>query len=109
MQRPPSGGPINSPQQVVQQQPQQQQQPPPGYVYQKPGLRGGAPIHGFSRGAKRLPTASTSSAGQSQTPQTSTPVVIVTRSDMNNVTILKKKPAGTMKATPNKHTGNDFS
>lgn len=103
MQRPPSGGPMNSPQQV-QQQPQPQQQPPPGYVYQKPGLRGGAPIHGFSRGAKRLPTASTSSASQSQTAQTSNPVVIVTRSEgiikeINNVTILKKKPGGTMKAT----------
>lgn len=102
MQRPPSGGPMNSPQQV--QQPQvQQQQPPPGYIYQKPGLRGGAPIHGFSRGAKRLPTASTSSAGQSQAPQTNNPVVIVTRSEgiikeINNVTILKKK-GGTMKAT----------
>lgn len=101
MQRPPSGGPMNSPQQ--QQQPQQQQ-PPPGYVYQKPGLRGGAPIHGFSRGAKRIPTASTSSTSQSQAPQTSNPVVIVTRSEgiikeINNVTILKKKPGGTMKTT----------
>lgn len=103
MQRPPSGGPMNSPQQV-QQQAQIQQQPPPGYVYQKPGLRGGAPIHGFSRGAKRIPTASTSAAGQSQAPQTSNPVVIVTRSEgiikeINNVTILKKKPGGTLKAT----------
>lgn len=102
MQRPPSGGPMNSPQQV-QQQPQQQQ-PPPGYVYQKPGLRGGAPIHGFSRGAKRLPTASTSTSGQSQAPQTSNPVVIVTRSEgiikeINNVTILKKRGGGTMRAT----------
>lgn len=105
MQRPPSGGPMNSPQQVQPQpQPQNQQHPPPGYVYQKPGLRGGAPIHGFSRGAKRLPTASTSSAGQSQAPQTSNPVVIVTRSEgiikeLNNVTIYKKKPVGTMKST----------
>lgn len=102
MQRPPSGGPMNSPQQVQQQQQQQQpQQPPPGYVYQKPGLRGGAPIHGYSRGAKRLPTASTSTAGQSQTPQTSNPVVIVTRGSegINNVTILKKKGGGTMKTT----------
>lgn len=101
MQRPPSGGPMNSPQQ--QPQVQQQQQPPPGYIYQKPGLRGGAPIHGFSRGAKRLPTASTSTAGQSQAPQTSNPVVIVTRSEgiikeINNVTILKKKGGATMKA-----------
>lgn len=101
MQRPPSGGPMNSPQQVQQQA--QQQQPPPGYVYQKPGLRGGAPIHGFSRGAKRLPTASTSTAGQSQAPQTSNPVVIVARSEgLNNVTILKKKGGtirtGTLKA-----------
>lgn len=52
-------------------------------MYQKPGLRGGAPIHSFTRGAKRLPAPSTSasSAGQSQTPQTSNPVVIVTRSE----------------------------
>lgn len=100
MQRPPSGGPMNSPQQVQQQPQQQPQQPPPGYVYQKPGLRGGAPIHGFSRGAKRLPTASTSTAGQSQAPQTSNPVVIVTRSELNNVTILKKKGGGTMKTGP---------
>lgn len=99
MQRPPSGGPMNSPQQVQQQQQQQPQQPPPGYVYQKPGLRGGAPIHGFSRGAKRLPTASTSTAGQTQAPQTSNPVVIVTRSELNNMTILKKKGGGTMKTT----------
>lgn len=117
MQRPPSGGPMHSPQQVQQQQQVQQvqvQQPPPGYVYQKPGLRGGAPIHGFgSRGAKRLPTASSttgqSGAGQaSQAPQNtnSNPMVIVTRTEgmikeINNVKILKKKPGpvkGALKA-----------
>lgn len=54
---------------VNQQQPQQAPHlPPSGYIYNKPGLRGGAPspMHGMNmnRGAKRLPTqAGTSSSG----------------------------------------------
>lgn len=73
--------------------------PPAGFVYRKPGLRGGAPIHGFSRGAKRLPTQAGPSSSQSQAPQTNNQVVIVTRSEglikeINNVTILKKKATG---------------
>lgn len=116
MRRPPSNGSINN-SQVVQNVQNQIHYgggggsnsypipfPPDGYVYRKPGLFGGSPIHGFSRnpGTKHIQTqaSTSSSAGQSQAPQTSNPVVIVaTRSDglqnfkeINNVTILKKKP-----------------
>lgn len=70
--------------------------PPAGFVYRKPGLRGGAPIHGF-RGKRPQPGPSNSN--QSQPQQTSNQVVIVTRSEgiikeINNVTILKKKTTG---------------
>lgn len=60
------------------------QLPPSGYIYNKPGLRGGAPVHGMNRGAKRLPTQASTSSG-------------------NTVTTIKKtagiKVSGTIKAS----------
>lgn len=122
MRRPPSTGSLNSPQLVQNQMGYGgggsggggasnvypvPMLPPDGYVYRKPGLFGGAPIHGYSRnhGAKRLPTqaaGTSAAAAQSTASTTNSPVVIVTRSegiikDINNVTILKRKP--TVKAT----------
>lgn len=55
---------------MVNQQAQQQHQlPPAGYIYNKPGLRGGAPVHGIgmNRGAKRLPTQASTSSGNTVT------------------------------------------
>lgn len=69
---------------------------PSGFKYRKLGLYGGAPIHGFSRGAKRLPTqtavpsssasssssaTSSSSGHQSQQHTNSSPAMIVTRNE----------------------------